>query len=105
MRKSYQTLADVVRLQLDLDPLSGDVFIFVGRDRARVKVLVWDASGFWVCAKRLEGSRFAVPPGGGQAAGATGSLPLSAQEVALVLAGSPLPVSARRHHALLNTRK
>jgi len=55
MRKSYQTLSDVVRLQLDLDPLSGDVFIFVGRDRSRVKVLVWDASGFWICAKRLAG--------------------------------------------------
>ena len=81
MRKSYQTLADVVRLQLDLDPLSGDVFIFVGRDRSRVKVLVWDASGFWVCAKRLEGARFTLPPGSGQPAGACGSLPLNAQDV------------------------
>ena len=69
-----------------------------------MKVLVWDASGFWVCAKRLEGLRFAVTPGGGQAAGTNGSLPLTAQEVALVLAGSPHQVSARRH-AMLNTRK
>ena len=105
MRKSYQTLADVVRLQLDLDPLSGDVFIFVGRDRSRVKVLVWDAAGFWVCAKRLEGARFALPPGGGQPAGAIGSLPLNAQEIATVLAGTPLSEPNVRRHALLNIRR
>lgn len=105
MRKSYQTLADVVRLQLDLDPLSGDVFIFVGRDRARVKVLVWDASGFWVCAKRLEGARFSLPPGSGQPAGASGSLPLNAQEIATVLAGTVLPEPGLRRHALLNIRR
>ena len=105
MRKSYQTLADVVRLQLDLDPLSGDVFIFVGRDRSRVKVLVWDASGFWICAKRLEGARFSVPAGGGQPAGAAGSLPLTTQEVAVVLAGMSLPIAAPRRHALLNIRR
>ena len=77
MRKSYQTLADVVRLQMGMDPLTGDVFVFVGRDRMRVKVLVWDASGYWVCAKRLEGSRFAVPVGGGQVQTAHGVLPLT----------------------------
>lgn len=105
MRKSYQTLADVVRLQLDLDPLSGDVFIFVGRDRSRVKVLVWDAAGFWVCAKRLEGARFPLPPGGGQPPGGAGSLPLTAQEVHALLAGTPLPGPGMRRHALLNTRR
>jgi len=104
MRKSYQTLADVVRLQMDLDPLSGDVFIFIGKDRSRVKVLVWDAAGFWVCAKRLEGSRFAVPQGGGLPTGASGSLPLSVQEVSTVLAGIRMPDPSSRRHALFNTR-
>jgi transposase len=104
MRKSYQTLADVVRLQMDLDPLSGDVFIFIGKDRSRVKVLVWDASGFWVCAKRLEGSRFAVPQGCGLPSGVTGSLPLTMQEVSVVLAGIRMTAPTSRRHALFNER-
>lgn len=39
----------------------GDIFLFVGRHRNRVKVLVWDHSGFWICAKRLERGTFAIP--------------------------------------------
>ena len=61
MRKSFDSLADLVRTQLAMDPLSGDVFVFIGRDRTRAKALVWERSGFWLCAKRLETARFAVP--------------------------------------------
>jgi transposase len=103
MRKSYQTLADVVRLQMGMDPLTGDVFVFVGRDRMRVKVLVWDASGYWVCAKRLEGIRYAVPVGGGQAQTAHGVLPLTTAELQTLLQGIPA-VATQRRHALLNAR-
>jgi len=61
MRKSFDTLAALVRSDLGEDPLCGDIFVFVSRNRQRVKILVWDASGFWLCAKRLEEGRFAVP--------------------------------------------
>lgn len=103
MRKSYQTLADVVRLLMGMDPLTGDVFVFVGRDRTRVKVLVWDASGYWVCAKRLEGIRFAVPAGGGQAQIAHGALPLTTNELLTLLQGIPA-AAVQRRHATLNAR-
>jgi len=61
MRKSYDTLAAVVIKQLDEDPMNGDAFIFVGRDRRRLKLLVWDTDGFWICMKRLERGLFPLP--------------------------------------------
>jgi len=61
MRRSFDTLAGMVRDQLGSDPLSGDAFVFVGRDRRRLKVLLWDRDGFWVCAKRLARGYFALP--------------------------------------------
>ncbi len=61
MRKSFDTLAALVKNQLDRDPYAGDVFVFLGKTRSRVKILVWDISGFWLCAKRLEKGTFALP--------------------------------------------
>ena len=57
MRKSFNTLSALVEHQLGHDPYAGDVFVFIGRHRNRPKVLVWDASGFWLWARRLEQER------------------------------------------------
>ena len=61
MRKGAGTLTALVEHGLEMDPYQGDIFLFVGRNRNRVKVLVWDHSGFWLCAKRLERGTFAIP--------------------------------------------
>jgi transposase len=61
MRKSFDSLSDLVRTTLGMDPLGGDVFVFIGKDRTRAKVLIWERSGFWLCAKRLETARFDHP--------------------------------------------
>jgi transposase len=61
MRKQYDSLAVVVREQLGRDVLAGDIFLFVGRDRKRAKVLYWDGTGLCVFAKRLEKGHFAAP--------------------------------------------
>lgn len=59
MRKGYDGLSAVVRESLGRDPLSGDLYLFVSRNRIRAKVLLWDGTGLCVYAKRLEKGRFA----------------------------------------------
>jgi len=61
MRKGFEGLFGLVRDQLGQDPLSGHLFLFSNRTRTRLKALVWDGSGLWVCAKRLEKGRFRWP--------------------------------------------
>jgi transposase len=59
MRKGFDGLSVLVTEGLARDPLNGDVYIFVSRDRMRAKVLHWDGTGLCIYAKRLERGRFA----------------------------------------------
>ena len=61
MRKNIDALACLVRPLLGMDAFSGHVFVFVGKRRNKVKLLVWDRHGFWLLYKRLEGGRFPQP--------------------------------------------
>jgi transposase len=61
MRKSFDALAALVSGQMTGNVFSGDVFIFINRHRNRIKLLVWDRSGFVICYKRLEEGTFEMP--------------------------------------------
>ncbi len=61
MRKSFDTLSAIVREHVKRDVLDGALYVFVGKDRRRAKVLYWDGTGLCVLAKRLEKGRFAAP--------------------------------------------
>jgi transposase len=65
MRKGFDGLYGLVRDHLGQDPQSGHLFLFTNRSRTRLKALVWDGSGLWVCAKRLERGRFGWPTANG----------------------------------------
>lgn len=86
MRKGFDTLAALVRQVLAQDPLSGHLFLFLSRDRCRLKILCWDGDGFGLWYKRLEQGTFRLPPvREGQAA-----VELRASELAMLLDGIDL---------------
>jgi transposase len=60
MRKGFDGLSALVSQRLERDPLNGDVYLFVSRDRIRAKVLHFDGTGLCIYAKRLERGRFAA---------------------------------------------
>jgi transposase len=61
LRKSFDSLAELVRQQLGGDPISGQLFVFRNKRADRVKLLYWDEDGFVILYKRLEGGSFRFP--------------------------------------------
>jgi len=92
MRKSFDTLASVVRSVIHDDPLSGHLFVFCNRRRDRMKVLLWEESGFWLMAKRLEKGTFIWPES------SRGKVEYSTAELAAMLAGLELSGHRRKRY-------
>ena len=93
LRKNFEGLYGLVRDRLSCDPLSGHIFLFSNAQRTRLKLLFWDGSGLWVCAKRLEKGRFRWP----EAAGEEVKVTLSHEELMLLLGG--IDLTQTRHRA------
>jgi hypothetical protein len=64
MRKSFDSLCGLVRNVMGQDPMSDDVFIFVGTRKDAIKLLHWEQSGFVLYYKRLEEDTFDLPQSG-----------------------------------------
>ena len=86
MRKGFNGLYGLVRDQLLCDPLSGHLFLFSNAQRNRLKVLFWDTTGLWVCAKKLEKGCFHWP----KADAAQAKIVLSHEQFAMLLGGIDL---------------
>jgi transposase len=91
LRRSVDGLSALVREALGLEPLSGHLFLFRNRRRDRLKILVWDRSGFWVLYKRLERGTFAWPEEVGSEA-----VELKAADLMLLLSGVERGARRRR---------
>lgn len=92
MRKGPDGLSGLVASAMEGDPLSGDVFIFVNRRRDRMKLLVWDRSGFVLWYKRLEAGTFELP----KAKDGQESLGISWQKLVFILEGVKLDSVVQR---------
>jgi transposase len=91
MRKSFDGLSALVAGALELDPLSGHLFVFLNKRRDRIKILYWDRDGLAVWAKRLESGTFRLPNA------TAGRIEMTTAELAALLAGIDLNTARRRH--------
>jgi transposase len=92
MRKGFEELYWPVRDQLGQDPLSGYLFLFSNRTRTRLKALLWDDSGLWVCATSLEKGRFRWP----EMKEKQRSVSMRAEELAMLVNGLDLKQAQAR---------
>jgi transposase len=93
LRRGFDGLAAATRSLIRQDPLNGHLFVFLNRRKTRIKLLVWDRTGYLMVYKRLERGTFhlATAPAAGQR-----HVEVDAGELALLLEGVDLRGAVRR---------
>ena len=61
MRSGIDSLSGIVKNQLQQNPLSGDLFIFLNKRKTQIKLLHWQDDGFAIFYKRLEKGTYELP--------------------------------------------
>lgn len=90
-RSGIDGLARLCKEHLKEDPFSGAVYVFRNRRGTAIKLLCYDAQGFWLCQKRLSAGRFRYWPTSTKGI----SRRLEAHELqVLLVAGNPEGVQA-----------
>ena len=84
-RKSITGLSVLVEQELQLDPFASALYVFINRQRNKIKVLYWHRNGFCLWLKRLEAEQFAWPK-----AGETATRTISLHEFEWLLEGFDL---------------
>lgn len=98
MRKGFDSLSGLVSLQLQMNALSGAVFIFFNKKRNQVKLLVWEGDGFAMYYKRLEKGTYELPAMVNNSSSAS----INARQLQLILQGislSSVHIRKRYQHA------
>lgn len=60
-RKSYRGLGAIVELELNRNPFSGELYVFINRHRNKIKCLFWEDNGFVLYYKALAEEKFKWP--------------------------------------------
>ena len=93
LRKGFDLLSGLVAEQLGGDARTGDLYIFLNKQRTRLKALFYDRTGYCVLYKRLDRGTFPLPvviePGKAR-------VEVSAEQLEILLQGIDLPESATR---------
>lgn len=61
-RRQIDGLVILIADHLQMNPSSGQLFLFRNRQANKIKMLWWDRNGFWLCYKRLEKGKLKFPP-------------------------------------------
>ena len=92
MRKGFDSLSGIISSCMQLDALSGAVFIFFNKKHNQVKLLLWEGDGFAMYYKRLEKGTYEVPLDNDTNASAS----ITHQQLQLILQGISLRSVRRR---------
>lgn len=83
MRKSFDSLSGLIRNELQVNPHSGDVFLFINKSRDKIKLLHWTGGSYTMYYKRLERGTFELPNYGKS----IGSIKLDYSRIVMLLDG------------------
>jgi transposase len=92
MRKGFCGLEGLIRERLESDPTSGHIFLFANARRDRLRLVYFDGSGLWVCAKRMERGRLCWP----EPSSSGTKVQLSHEQFALLIGGIDLTQTRER---------
>ena len=100
MRSGIDSLSGLVLNQLQKNPLSGDLFIFVNKRKTQVKLLHWQEDGFALFYKRLEKGTYELPKLN------SNSVRINAEQLLFMLQGVALKTLQKHkrytHHSVSN---
>jgi transposase len=94
MRKSFHGLVALTESQLQQDPLSGSLFVFVNRRRDRIKILYWGQTGFCIWYQQLQQGTYQLPDQ--DALGEQTTLEVTRSQLSLILDGIDLTSARQR---------
>ena len=94
MRKSFDSLCGVIRKSMNLDPLSGALFVFKNRRADRIKIVYWDLDGMVMWYKALQRGTFRFPD---LQNFSSAGLEIDAATLRLILDGIDLRTIRRQH--------
>ena len=64
MRLGAEGLSQRISQALGKSPCDGTAYAFSNKRRTRIKLLVWDGTGIWLCQRRLHRGHFVWPAPG-----------------------------------------
>ncbi len=61
-RKGIDGLVALCEQQLNQEPRSGCLFVFINRSRTMIRILYYEECGYWLATKRLSRGRYSCWP-------------------------------------------
>ena len=90
MRKSIDGFCAIVKNYFRKDPMKDGLFVFVNKNRDKMKILIWDRHGYWLHYKRLEAGQFQMPPADDDPGAHPDALQIAYEQLILIIEGIDL---------------